>query len=398
MRVAFFQRIFAHYQAGLMKALTASSRHTYTFYGENRDPLSSGIEPVSEEVRRMLPYTICRTRHWGRHCAFQWRAVARALYGPDDVLILEGGLTILTNWPAMIAARLRGKRVLLYTHGWLRRESGIRKFAKNTFYRMAHALLLYSPRARAIGESYGFDPRRLFVVYNSLDDETILQYRQNLTGMMRQEFRREWLGAKSDLPMVVSVGRLNAAKEYPLLLEAAALLNKRGLAVTIMLVGEGPERPILAEQAMELGVTLVLPGARYDEQFLSRAISSASLMVIPGAAGLSVIHSLSYGTPVVVHDDDDEQGPEVEAVKEGVNGARFRRGSVDDLARAMRAVLEELPKTPEVEALCRTVVDEAYSPRRMAEVFDCAVSGMPADHPHAEAEHQGAEAAAVLGS
>lgn len=379
MRVAFFQRIFAHYQLGLMKELSASPGNTYSYYGENRDPLSSGIEPVSENVIRMLPYTVCKTVHWNEHCAFQWKAVDVALRGAYDAIILEGGATILTNWPAMILARLRGKRVLLYTHGWLRRERGVRRIVKNIFYRLAHGLLLYGTRARAFGLEYGFRPECLYVVYNSLDDEEICRYRQSLTARMCTEFLCDWFGIHAALPMIVSVGRLNAVKEYPLLLEAAGLLKDRyGIEVNILLVGEGSERPVLIEQAVELGLRLALAGAQYDEEFLSRAISSAAMMVIPGAAGLSVIHSLSYGTPVVVHGSDDEQMPEVEAVREGVNGARFKRGDADDLARAMRDVLTMLPKTPEIERQCRSVVDEAYSPGRMATVFDAAVAGAPA--------------------
>jgi glycosyltransferase involved in cell wall biosynthesis len=91
-----------------------------------------------------------------------------------------------------------------------------------------------------------------------------------------------------------------------------------------------------------------------------------------------VIHSLSYGTPVVIHDNDDNQGPEVEAVKEGVNGARFREGDAADLARAIQRVLKTLPKIPEVERNCRWVIDQAYSPGQMRRQFDAAVSGVPA--------------------
>jgi 1,2-diacylglycerol 3-alpha-glucosyltransferase len=381
MRVAFFQRVFAHYQIGLMKELSSSSDHTYSFFGENRDPLSSGIEPVSEDAITMLPYTVCRTIHWGRHIAFQWKAVDVALRGRHEAIILEGGATILTNWPAMIISRLRGKRVLLYTHGWIRDEHGIKKMVMNIFYRFAHGLLLYGMKARAIGTAYGFDPERMYVVYNSLDDESIRHHMDSLSAAMQERFLCEWFGEEPRYPIIVCVGRLNAVKKYPLLLEAASILKNEGVGVNIMLVGEGPERCVLVEQAAELGVPLKLAGAQYDEDFLSRALTSAAMTVIPGWAGLSVIHSLSYGTPVVIHDNDDEQAPEVEAVKQGVNGARFREGDAADLARAILCVVKTLPKTPEVERRCRSVIDEAYSPGQMRKQFDAAVSGVPASGP-----------------
>ncbi|HLP15683.1 MAG TPA: glycosyltransferase family 4 protein [Bacteroidota bacterium] len=380
MRVAFFQRIFARYQAGLVKELAASSVHSYGFFGGDQDPLASGIEPLDRLLIDELPYTVCRTVHWGPHCAFQWRSVWCALTGVYDVLILEGGASIVTNWLAIIIARIRNKRVLLYTHGWLRVERGLKKIVKNAFYRLADGLLLYGKRGRDFGIASGFDPRRLYVVYNSLDDEPICRQRRALSAAACDEFIRTWFGAAHvGCPLVVSVGRLNTIKEYPLLLEACAILNReRGIDLSLMLAGDGPERAVLEEQARELDVRLVMAGARYDEEFLGLMIAAASMMVIPGAAGLSVIHSLSYGTPVVVHDDDDAQGPEAEAVMEGVNGAHFSRGDAADLARAMLTVLSDLPKTHAVRECCRQVVDQAYSPGRMREAFDQAVSGYPA--------------------
>jgi colanic acid/amylovoran biosynthesis glycosyltransferase len=44
---------------------------------------------------------------------------------------------------------------------------------------------------------------------------------------------------------LVSVGRLSAAKGYPILIEAVALLGRRGRSVKLTLVGEGPQRTAL---------------------------------------------------------------------------------------------------------------------------------------------------------
>jgi glycosyltransferase involved in cell wall biosynthesis len=378
LRVAFFQRMFASYQAGLMKELAASSEHSYRFFGEDRDPLETGIEPVGEDERRLLRYTVCRTRHWSRHIACQWKAVETALFGTDDVIILEGGCTILTNWPAIAIARWRRKHVLLYTHGWLHRETGMRKYLKNTFYRLADGLLLYGNKARQIGLEYGFPLDRLYVAYNSLDDQTISRQHTAVSEARCAAFRQSLFGDASADPMIVSVGRLTAVKRYPLLIDAVAVLRGRGVPVTVLLVGDGPERALLAAQAAACAVPLALPGARYDEAYLGVCLSAAAMTVVPGAAGLSVIHSLSYGTPVVVHNDDDDHMPEHEAVEDGFNGARFRAGDAEDLARAIEHVLHDLPRGPDVARHCRSVVENAYSPKKMRQVFDAAVSGRPA--------------------
>ena len=42
--------------------------------------------------------------------------------------------------------------------------------------------------------------------------------------------------------------------------------------------------------------------------------------VSPGNVGLTAIHSLSYGTPVLTHNNFNNQMPEVESIQPGFNG------------------------------------------------------------------------------
>ena len=374
-RVAFFQRMFAHYQAGLVKELAWHSENNYHFFSDSRDPMGSGIQPLPAELRKQVPYTVCRTVQLGKYIAFQWRAVREALLGEMDVLILEGSFTHPTNWLALLIARLRRKRVLLYTHGWMKKETGIKRLLRNLFYRLSDGLLLYGHRACQIGMEYGFLQDRLYVVCNSLDDEEIQAWRALVTPDLCNDFRIKWFGTDADKPLIVSVGRLSVVKKNALLLQAAARLQHRGQDINLLLVGDGPERGALLNTAHEAGIRLVMAGSNYSEEFLSVCISAADMTVIPGAAGLTVIHSLSYGTPVIVNDEANFQMPESEAVQEGLNGARFHAGDVDDLARAIVWVLQNLPLNPQTVAQCRSIVDTAYSPSRMRVVFDLAVAG-----------------------
>lgn len=380
-RVAFFQRIFAQYQTGLVRELVAHSPHTYHFFGDARDPMYTGIMPMEPDLCAYLPFTYCRTTHFSPHLAFQWRAPRVALWGAFDTYILEGSFTYPTNWLALLAARARGRRVLLYGHGWKRYEHGAVGRARRAFFYLADGLLLYGQRARAIGVAHGFPPERLHVVYNSLDEESMRPWRQRVTEDLCQEFRRAQFGPAAARTLLASVGRLTAAKQYHLLIEAAVQLRNAGREVNLLLVGAGPERDALEASARAAGVRLAVTGARYDEEFLSLCFASADATVIPGAAGLTVVHSLSYGTPVIVHDNDERQMPESEAVQAGVNGARFRCGQPEDLAAAVGRVLATLPRGPRTHAQCRRVVEEKYNPVCMREAFDRAVSGLLADDP-----------------
>jgi Glycosyltransferase len=176
----------------------------------------------------------------------------------------------------------------------------------------------------------------------------------------------------------VSVGRLVAKKEFSLLLDAVMQIQKKGLLVNIMIVGDGPERSALENKAAAYGVNLALPGACYGEEFLSLCFGSAAVAVIPGAAGLLVIHSMSYGTSVIVHDDDYHQKPEASAVEDCLTGNKFKRGNVNSLAAAITNVLSGSPSSEKVTAACRKIIESYWSPRFMRSVFDKAVDALPA--------------------
>lgn len=363
-----------------MRELAHNSAHDYIFFGDDRDPQGSGIEPIPTGLRNQLKFTVCKTVHWGKCLAFQGRSVHEALFGDFDVYILEGSFTVFTNWLAIPLARLRGKRVLLYSHGWLRCESGCKARLRNFFYRLADGLLLYGKRAKEIGMAKGFSAESLYVAFNSLDVAAMDPWRERVTPALSGEFRHEWFGPDFDNYLITSVGRLTEVKNYALLLDAVNLLSRKGRPVNILLVGDGPERDMLERKAKEMGVRLVCTGSRYDEEFLSLCFSAADITVIPGAAGLTVIHSLTFGTPVIVHDDADSQMPEAEAVVDGVSGALFRSGDAGSLVQAIEMVLHNLPRSPSVADQCRSIVDAAYSPSQMRLVFDDAVSGCPAKY------------------
>lgn len=378
MKVAFFQRIFAHYQSGLVKELARGSPHAYRFFSDTCDPMSSGIEPLPADLRDQIPFTACRTTHFSLRLAFQWRAVWEALFGQFDAFIFEGSLTMPTNWLALLAAKARRKQVFFYTHGWRQPDGFWKKLLRCGLYRPADGLLLYGLRAVRLGLRAGFPAGKLHVVYNCLNDQDIRIQSARVSEIQCQAFRRECFGPDAARPMVVAVGRLVAAKRLALVIEAVGLLMQDGLNVNLVFVGDGPERETLAALAKATGVHLTFTGARHDESFLAVVFASADLSVISGAAGLSVIHSLSYGTPVVVHGNESVQGPETEAVEAGHNGAVFLEGDVGDLARNIGRVLRELPRGQLTAARCRHVIDTNYNPVSMRKVFDRAISGEPA--------------------
>jgi glycosyltransferase involved in cell wall biosynthesis len=145
--------------------------------------------------------------------------------------------------------------------------------------------------------------------------------------------------------------------------------------VHVALVGEGEERDNLARLAAQLNIADLVHflGESYDERYLGQVMGASDLAVIPSGAGLSVMHALVFGTPVLLHDRVEHHFPEWEAVIEGKTGFFYRYGDVNDLAAKIEQAIFPVPAKNAMADACKTVINEKYNPHRQVETFVQAV-------------------------
>lgn len=110
---------------------------------------------------------------------------------------------------------------------------------------------------------------------------------------------------RAGTPHVLSVGRLNVQKDYPTLLRAWMLVEKRVPGATLTIAGDGPERGRLEALRGSLGLAAVtFAGFNNDVAGLMR---SADVYVQSSAwegFGLTVAEAMATGLPTVVTDVD----------------------------------------------------------------------------------------------
>ena len=144
---------------------------------------------------------------------------------------------------------------------------------------------------------------------------------------------------RPDAATLVCVGRLSPEKGQVLLVQAAALLRDRNVAVDVVLVGDGPSRAEIERTGSERGLAgnVRVVGWQSSAE-VRRWITQGRALVVP---------SLSEGIPVVLMEAMALQRPVIatyvggipELVRPGDNGWLVPAGSVDDLADAMEAAL-----------------------------------------------------------
>ncbi|MDY7108280.1 MAG: glycosyltransferase [Planctomycetota bacterium] len=375
-RVAVVYHFFPHYREPIMRELLASDRYEFIAVGDRKDPTGEDIKAWADCPDERFVYAPFRALRYplGLQRGLLRLALRRDLHG----IVYLGNAFWPCTWLSSLLARLTGKRVLFWTHGWTRRDRGLVRLVRRTFYRLGHGLLLYGHLAKMIGLEEGFAPERLHVVYNSLDYDRQKAVRQSISAEDIRR-RREALFPGSSRPMVICTTRLTAVRRLDLLLEAMRRLSDDGHELDLLLVGDGPERPRLEERARREGLSVHFFGACYDEQIIAELVMSANVSVAPGKVGLTAMHSLVFGTPVITHGDVYQQMPEWEAVIPGRSGDLFRRDDVADLAEVIRRWTASRHPDESVRSACQAVIDRFYNPHFQRRAIERALDGRPAD-------------------
>src|SRR5208283_4939767 len=138
----------------------------------------------------------------------------------------------------------------------------------------------------------------------------------------------------------VCVGRLSEQKGQLRILEALARIAALNIPFRMVLVGDGPMRPIIEEQIRRLGLDQQVRVTGWmSNDDVRQEILAARAMVLPSfAEGLPVVlmEALALGRPVVT----TYIAGIPELVENGVNGWLIPAGSVEALADALRQVLQ----------------------------------------------------------
>ena len=295
-----------------------------------------------------------------------WQKGVICLLGKYETFFMLGELYCLSTWMMAILARLfPKKKVYFWSHGWYGKESFAKKVLKKIFFRLANGTFLYGNYARKLMIENGFDGSKLFVIHNSLDYDAQLKLRNEIepSNIYSQHFGNE-------NKTLIFIGRLTEVKRLDMLIQAVAKLKQEGKQYNIVLVGDGVMKDVLQKQAAEAGVDVWFYGACYDERTNAELIYNADLCVAPGNVGLTAMHTMVFGTPVITHDDFKWQMPEFEAIKAGETGDFFTRGDVNSLAQTIEHWFDTHGNDREaVRKACYNEIDTQWTPQFQIEVI-----------------------------
>lgn len=276
--------------------------------------------------------------------------------------ILLGESRALSTWVFCILARLfyRKKKVYFWSHGWYGKETCLERIIKKMEFILPNGgIFTYGNYARNLMIKEGFDPDRLYTIYNSLAYDKHVKIRSQL---VLSDVYTSYFNNQNKI--LLFVGRLSSVKKLDMVLLAVAELRMQKEMYNLIFIGDGDEREHLQSLCRELKLEDVVwfYGACYDETVLANLIYNADLCISPGNVGLTAMHCMSFGLPVATHNKFEYQMPEFEAIVEGQTGCFFEYNNLHSLEYSISNFFKKNTDREIIRKNCYRVIDERYNP------------------------------------
>lgn len=275
----------------------------------------------------------------------------------------------IAAWFFIILAHIFFPKKKLYTwsHGFYGKESRLQTKLESWKYKMLTGAFVYGNYARELMIKNGIPANKLFTIHNSLHYDQQKALRESITP---SNIYKEHFG--NDNPTIIFIGRLTKVKKLDMVVDALSKLKTRGKNYNLVFVGDGIEKQNLEVKVSETGLqqNVWFYGACYDEKQNAELIYNADLCVSPGNVGLTAIHTLVFGCPVITHNCFKWQMPEFEAIQSGVTGDFFEMDDIEALTECIRKwFTEKSDKREEVRKACFTEIDTQWNPYFQMEVI-----------------------------
>jgi glycosyltransferase involved in cell wall biosynthesis len=142
-------------------------------------------------------------------------------------------------------------------------------------------------------------------------------------------------------------------------------MKQKGVLCNLAIIGkdvDGTNLEVLVTE-FQLEDQVWFYGACYDEEEIAKLIYNADLCVSPGPIGLTALHAMTYGTPIITNDNFSKQMPEFEVIQNNETGVFYKEGDLSDLTNKITQWIG-LGKTQRnnIRKKAYSIIDAKYNP------------------------------------
>jgi glycosyltransferase involved in cell wall biosynthesis len=348
-----------HYRSAIYKLIDKEFNCDFFIGNQLFEPIKKMNYNILKGFKKELDFVpIFNNFYWQKN-------VVLLAFKPYRNYIITGDLRCLSTWAILFLNMLLGKKTFLWTHGFYGDESRLKIFAKKIYFSMCSKILLYGDYSKNLMITNGFKSNKLVSIYNSLnyDLQKSILSKAKKTKLFNNQF-------ENNDPVLIYTGRIQRVKKIDLLIKSFNTLLKMNIKCNLVIVGDNSEDSDFLLNLVEDKSRVWFYGPCYDENKLCEMFYNSDVCISPGNVGLTAMHSLVYGTPVITHNNFQNQMPEFESITDGKTGSFFDENSLDSLIDKIKLWIGLNEKERNVvRNNCCKIIDERYNPHVQIEIL-----------------------------
>lgn len=337
MKLAVVTNILTPYRVPLFEAMAKQVEHLTVFLMAEREENRQweiGSVPFTVQV---LPGFHIRPRHAEVSIHINY-GVIRALRRLNPDVVLSGGFAS-ANVAAFVYCKLFRKKYVAWTHLTLQdgaESSCVRRWIRRFVIGLAHGSIAESSVAREAFMHYGAPPDRVLRAVMPLD----VSWFHERTQAVRRSPDYQALRERYPGLVLLSIGQLISRKGYRELMQIYRQILNVCPDVSLVILGDGPERSSLERLVREQGLRHVFFEGYVQADELPRYLACADIFVfhtLYDAFGLVLSEAMAAELPVVssVH-----AAATKDLVEEGVTGFSINPQDVQASAATIVKLLQ----------------------------------------------------------
>jgi glycosyltransferase involved in cell wall biosynthesis len=286
-----------------------------------------------------------------------------------DIIISDGNVRHISQVLLCLLLKLLKKKIVIWSTVHSHGNNQFFKSLRLLYWKSYSYFLLYVERDVTQLIALGFKEKNITSINNGLNQHAI----QNAINNWDESKLQEWriINNLLDKKLIILSSRVIKGK-FDDLIEILPEVKKEVPNIQCCIIGDGPYLAILKEKVKELSIQdiVIFKGAIYEECELAPWFMSAEVLVHPFALGLTLMHSLGYGIPVITHSDWKTHGPEFSIFKENITGFTYQKNDLKDFRNLLINVLKNNVIDENMRRQCKKIVEGKYNTSQMAINFN----------------------------
>lgn len=229
------------------------------------------------------------------------------------------------NFPLLfyLSWNLRSSEIRIFSYNHEKFKSnvlgnGLNVFLTKYFYSKLHKILFYSESAM------------LDAVKKKLTNMEKSGFANNT---LLCNYHLDFIPPDVQQPTILFIGRLLSYKRIDLFMKYYELLLDEFPDLSAEIIGDGRDSRLLKPFLLK-NKKVIWHGSVHDDKDIAQIIRRASIVFVPGRAGLAINHSFLYGRPFITL-KNDYHGPEIAFLKDDENGLILLGESSLDVQRIL---------------------------------------------------------------